>query len=64
MKENTLPNTKIYDSAAICEKCGGTHISSRYGKNKKDSNEYIERECDRCNFRWDELPVNSSNNNG
>lgn len=64
MKENILPTIKTYNPKAVCEKCDGTDISSRYGKNKKDQSEYIERECSRCNFRWDELPVNNSNRNG
>lgn len=64
---------KAYDPAATCAKCGETgaetrfepeHVRRTYGSNQMLVGEVtmpdsLRRECQRCGFTWNELPLDA-----
>lgn len=59
-----------FNETAICPKCQSKDISSSYYKQDegrwksyheidREKREHIRRTCQRCNFKWNEAPLDS-----
>ncbi len=44
-----------YTETAVCPKCGGKHIATRY--EYQFGNEWLLRKCDRCGYAWKQTPL-------
>lgn len=62
----------LYDSTAICKKCGCTTVSTQHydaedGASRRiklmpvdrETREHLRRQCTRCGFSWNERPLDS-----
>lgn len=66
------PPLPLYDSTAICKKCGCTTVGTHHfdadngatRRNKfmpveRETREHLRRRCSRCGYSWNERPLDS-----
>lgn len=71
IREDEIRNLELYDEQAKCPKCRYGDVKTKYhtglpegGIYAEPDIEYMERECQRCEYRWFQKPLDSESNDG
>lgn len=48
-----------YDPKSKCPKCGHDYVLSNYNPNFGSTQDVVKRTCKKCGYSWEQLPLDS-----